>query len=283
MKTMRQTLSLCAVVLGLVGCCGGPPVRVAQRLPSPQVQAPPEPVPEARCNLPNYQRLSCPVPPVGSLRESVQRHGRLATFWGSDCGCSGGQPQGRGEARWCAPGATEPCSVGKHYGTAFGTLRAGCFHGPVELRTDLGEYWGTLDAQGGYQSGVFRYKSGAQFIGRFNPDGSYQLGTLHQGSTILIADTWHGIHPVGTVLEGQADGSYRTLSCPRSSPCKPQKSGKSPGLADVWRAAGETALSTAGTVLRERLAVQMSLLRSQPYAFAFDTALALALHALREP
>ena len=27
MKTMRQTLSLCAVVLGLVGCCGGPPVR----------------------------------------------------------------------------------------------------------------------------------------------------------------------------------------------------------------------------------------------------------------
>jgi len=98
-----------------------------------------------------------------------------------------------------------------------------------------------------------------------------------------LANTWQNNRPVGTVLKGKADGRYETLLCQPSGACQRQKSGKSPGLAEVWRAAGDAALGTAGSALRERLAVPFSLLRSQPYALAFDTALVLAINALRGP
>lgn len=276
MKARYFALGLSLLLLGLAGC--GSRARVQP--PSPEPMPAPAPAPVARCDAPDLL-FACPVPPLGTVRESAQRLGPLSSFWRSDCGCSGGQPQGKGQAIWCQPGMTEPCTIGTHLGSAFGVVRGGRLQGHVELRTALGRYLGTLDAQGGYQSGVLRSPSGAQFIGRFHSDGRYQSGALHQDGTVFIANTWQNNRPVGTVLQGQANGSYKILLCQPSGACKPQKSGKSPGLAEVWRAAGDAALGTAGTALRERLAVRMTLLRSQPYALAFDTALVLAINALR--
>lgn len=234
------------------------------------------------CTQPDFRWVRCGVTAIGSLKKSSESRNRpLTTYWSSDCGCIQGQAKGNGEARWCESDATQPCGLRELLGTAIGRASNGRFEGGVELITILGHYQGSLNADGGYALGVLTRSNDEKFVGQFNSDGTYLSGSLYANNNIYLSNRFVGNRPTGTVLVGSPDGTFSILEC-TSSGCTEKQQGKSDALKNVWEALKKVAVGKATGVARKYLENSMPLLRRQPYAFAFDMAIQMALRALED-
>jgi hypothetical protein len=173
------------------------------------------------------------------------------------------------------------CDRKERLGTALGRAANGRFKGGVELITALGSYQGSLDSNGWYALGVLTRWNDEKFIGKFFPDGSYMSGTLYAGNKVYLSNRFAGNKPMGTVLVGSSDGTFSILDCTPSG-CTEKQQGKSDALKNVWDAAKKVVVGKATAAARRYLENAMPMLRRQPYAFAFDIAIQMALRALED-
>jgi len=225
---------------------------VPQQRPEPKMSIPPSKPSSPQSTLPQpnvinlkcaEQYISCDVQPVGSLIQSTQRN-TLFSFWktsclcGEDCACINGLATGEGFARFCPN--NELCTANDSYGVVSGKLSNGRFiaknqHILVKIYSAKGNFSGEINSEGGYVSGVLeQLNEYEKFVGSFHENGSYKSGALYLKNKIILANKFIDNKPVGRVLTGAPDGTFKELDC-NNNGCVEIKSEHSDIILEAFR------------------------------------------------
>jgi hypothetical protein len=223
--------------------------------------------------------LRCDFNDIGTMLLSSTPKSK---WWLSDAGCIAGRAEGQGYAVWCVDtGENEICKYNNMLGVADGKINRGIFGTHVVLNTKLGRFSGKLNADGGYDSGILRKDNGEIFIGKFNPNGTYQGGALYSGDKIIVSNLYLNNRPHGKIMKGAADGSYSLEECnSKTGICRVIKQGNNTLLGGAFDAIKDVMVDRATTSARLALAKKLPFLRNPAAAFFFDVAVKMLENAL---